>query len=188
MSIKEQLLQRSDGKCELCGATENLEVMAVEPSDGSVDESILACDTCREQIENADSRDTNHWRCLNDAMWNPTPAVQVVAYRMLHAMSAEGWTQDLIDMMYMKDDTSEWALKSIVEEEDQIKIVDSNGNQLNEGDDVTLIKDLDVKGANFTAKRGTLVKGIHLTDNPKHIEGKINGSQIVIVAAFTKKA
>lgn len=188
MSIKEQLLQRSEGKCELCGATEELEVMAVEPSDGSADESILICRTCREQIEDADKRDPNHWRCLNDAIWNPNPAVQVVAYRMLHAMANEGWTQELIDMMYMEDATREWAMKGIVADEDQINIVDSNGNQLNEGDDVTLIKDLDVKGANFTAKRGTLVKNIHLTDNPKHIEGKINGSQIVIVAAFTKKA
>ncbi|QKI89080.1 PhnA domain-containing protein [Thiomicrorhabdus xiamenensis] len=188
MSIEQQLMQRSEGKCELCGATENLSVMAVEPSDGSADESILVCDTCRSQIENLDSVDTNHWRCLNDAIWNPNPAVQVVAYRMLHQLASEGWPQELMDMMYMEDATREWALKGIVAAEDQIKIVDSNGNQLNEGDDVTLIKDLDVKGAGFTAKRGTLVKNIHLTDNPKHIEGKINGSQIVIVAAFTKKA
>ncbi|MBO1924031.1 alkylphosphonate utilization protein [Thiomicrorhabdus sp. 6S3-12] len=188
MSIEQQLMQRSEGKCELCGATENLSVMAVEPSDGSADESILVCGTCRSQVENPDSVDTNHWRCLNDAIWNPNPAVQVVAYRMLNQLASEGWPQELMDMMYMEDATREWALKGIVAAEDQIKIVDSNGNQLNEGDDVTLIKDLDVKGAGFTAKRGTLVKNIHLTDNPKHIEGKINGSQIVIVAAFTKKA
>ena len=56
-----------------------------------------------------------------------------------------------------------------------------------EGDSVTLIKDLDVKGGGFTAKRGTLVKNISLTNNPKHIEGKVNGIQIVLVAAFLKK-
>ncbi|MDD4885088.1 PhnA domain-containing protein, partial [Sulfuricurvum sp.] len=53
---------------------------------------------------------------------------------------------------------------------------------------VTLIKDLEVKGAGFTAKRGTIVKNIRLTDDPKYIEGKINGSTIVLVAAFMKKA
>ena len=43
-------------------------------------------------------------------------------------------------------------------------------------------------GAGFTAKRGTLVKGIRLTNNPLHIEGKVNGVQIVLVAAYLKKA
>jgi len=59
---------------------------------------------------------------------------------------------------------------------------------LQAGDNVTLIKDLDVKGANFTAKRGTMVRGIGLTDNPEHIEGRVNGTRIVIISAYTKKA
>jgi len=50
-----------------------------------------------------------------------------------------------------------------------------------------LIKDLDVKGAGFTAKRGTVVKNITLTDNPLHIEGRVNGVRIVLVADFLKK-
>ena len=65
---------------------------------------------------------------------------------------------------------------------------DSNGTQLNDGDAVTLIKDLKVKGTSVTLKRGTLVKGIRLTNNPLHIEGKVNGVQIVLVAAYLKKA
>jgi protein PhnA len=67
--------------------------------------------------------------------------------------------------------------------------VDSNGTILEAGDSVTLIKDLNVKGANFTAKRGTVVRGIFLVaDNPEHIEGKINGQQIVILTKFVKKS
>ena len=50
-----------------------------------------------------------------------------------------------------------------------------------------LIKDLDVKGAGFTAKRGTLVKNIKLTENPEHIEGRVNGIGIVLVSKFMKK-
>lgn len=65
---------------------------------------------------------------------------------------------------------------------------DSNGNALADGDTVTLIKDLDVKGMNFTAKRGTVVKNITLTSNPEHIEGKVNGTTIVLVTRFLKKA
>ncbi|ENR03607.1 hypothetical protein H721_01434 [Brucella ovis IntaBari-2006-46-332] len=47
---------------------------------------------------------------------------------------------------------------------------DSNGTQLNDGDSVTLIKDLKVKGTSTTLKRGTLVKGIRLTGNPAEVE------------------
>jgi protein PhnA len=57
-----------------------------------------------------------------------------------------------------------------------------------DGDAVTLIKDLDVKGANFTAKRGTLVKGIRLTDDPALVEGRVNGIAIYLKTAFLKKA
>jgi protein PhnA len=52
-----------------------------------------------------------------------------------------------------------------------------------------LIKDLNVKGANFTAKLGTAVKGIsQVANNSEHIEGKVNGQQIVILTKFYKKA
>ncbi len=51
-----------------------------------------------------------------------------------------------------------------------------------------LIKDLPVKGANFTAKRGTAVRGISLVaDNPAHIEGRVEGQRIVILTEFVRK-
>jgi len=51
-----------------------------------------------------------------------------------------------------------------------------------------LIKDLDVKGAGFTAKRGTAVRNISLTSNPEHIEGRVNGTRIVLLTCFLKKS
>ena len=70
MSTEQELLARSESKCELCGATENLGVYEVPPtSDGSADQSVLLCETCRGQIENPETVDVNHWRCLNDSMW-----------------------------------------------------------------------------------------------------------------------
>ena len=189
MSLEKTLLERSGNKCELCGAEDNLTVLEVAPSDGSAEQAILVCATCHSQIENPETMDVNHWRCLNDSMWSPVPAVQVMSYRLLHALRAEGWPQDLLDMMYLEDDTKAWADAGLPDEDDEtVPTKDSNGALLQEGDDVTLIKDLVVKGANFTAKRGTLVRNIHLTDNPLHIEGKVNGTQIVLVAAFLKKA
>jgi len=64
----------------------------------------------------------------------------------------------------------------------------NNQAELVAGDAVTLTRDLDVKGTSFVAKRGTLVKGIRLTDNPELIEGRVNKVLIVIKTYFLKKA
>jgi protein PhnA len=192
MSTEQALHQRSGSSCELCGAAENLLVYEVPPtSQGNVDDCILICENCRDHIDNPDKVDANHWRCLNDSMWSQTPAVQVMAWRMLSRLRNEGWPQDLLDMLYLDDDLLDWA-KATGEgwsSNETIQHKDSNGAVLAAGDTVTLIKDLNVKGANFTAKRGTAVRGISLVaDNPEHIEGKINGQQIVILTKFVKKA
>lgn len=192
MSTEDALRKRSGSKCELCGAEESLSVYEVPPaSQGNVDDSVLLCATCREQIVDPDKMDANHWRCLNDSMWSQTPAVQVMAWRMLSRLKKEGWPQDLLDMLYLDDELLTWARASGegLSADDTVKHMDSNGAVLQTGDTVTLIKDLNVKGANFTAKRGTAVRGISLVaDNPEHIEGKINGQQIVILTKFVKKS
>ena len=191
MSTENALVARSNGVCELCGASENLSVFAVSPnSDGSPDQSSYLCATCITQIENPDQVDPNHWRCLNDSMWSQVPAVQVLAWRMLNQLAAEGWPQDLLDMLYLEDDVLQWAKAGLsTTAEDSVIHKDCHGAQLAAGDTVTLVKDLDVKGANFTAKRGTAVRGISLVaDNPEHIEGRVNGQRIVILTKFVKKS
>lgn len=189
--ILNTLLARSQHHCELCGQEHDLCAFEVAPSDGSADQAIVVCATCLGQMNHTAPIDENHWRCLNDSMWSTIPAVQVVAYRMLKTLNT-GWSQDLLDMLYLDDTTKAWAdaglSQSIGTEDDTQPTKDSNGTVLLEGDNVTIIKDLEVKGAGFTAKRGTMVRGIHLTDNPLHIEGKVNGTQIVLVAAYLKKA
>jgi protein PhnA len=192
MSTEKALHARSDSKCELCGATDDLTVYNVPPHDNdNVNECVLLCTTCLEQIENPETMDANHWRCLNDSMWSQVPAVQVLAWRMLNRLRAEGWPQDLLDMLYLDDDTLAWA-KATGEGasgDDAVIHKDSNGAVLAAGDTVTLIKDLNVKGANFTAKRGTAVRNISLApDNAEHIEGRVNGQQIVILTQFVKKS
>lgn len=192
MNTEAILQERSGSKCELCGAVENLSVYAIPPdSIAEADDSILICEKCQGQIDDPDTVDANHWRCLNDSMWSQVPAVQVMAWRMLMRLKNEGWPQDLLEMLYLDDETLNWA-KATGEgdaSDDDIKHLDSNGALLAAGDTVTLIKDLNVKGANFTAKRGTAVRGISLVaDNAEHIEGKVNGQQIVILTKFVKKS
>lgn len=192
MSIEQILQERSGSHCELCGSENNLSVYSVPHSaSDDADHSVLLCDTCRNQIENPETADQAHWRCLNDSMWSQVPAVQVVAWRQLKNLSHEVWAQDLLDMLYLDEETLAWAEAGVTatsSNDDTAPTLDSNGNVLQDGDSVTLIKDLVVKGANFTAKRGTMVKNISLTSNPEHIEGRVNGVQIVLVANFLKKA
>lgn len=64
---------------------------------------------------------------------------------------------------------------------------DSNGAELLDGDAVTVIKDLKVKGSSMVIKRGTKVKSIRLTENPEEVDCKIEGSSIVLKTCFLKK-
>ena len=120
-------------------------------------------------------------------MWSESPAVKVMSYRLLDALKSNAWAQEALDMIYLEPEEQSWAEADLIASTSSATR-DSNGAILNAGDNVTLIKDLVVKGAGFTAKRGTMVRGISLTDNPEHIEGRVNGQHIVLVAAFLKKS
>lgn len=65
---------------------------------------------------------------------------------------------------------------------------DSNGNALEDGDNVHVIKDLKIKGMSKTLKRGNIIKNIRLTNNPQEVECIIGKSQIVLKTRFLKKA
>ncbi|MFK7809167.1 MAG: PhnA domain-containing protein [Saprospiraceae bacterium] len=186
MAISTVLTERSESKCELCSATNDLVEYTVLPKSGdNPEDQIVLCPTCLAQLETTDQLDSNHLRCLNESMWSQVPAVQVVSYRLLKALASEGWAQDAIGMMYMDDATMEWAQQGA-----DAKVVhkDSNGNILQNGDSVTLIQDLNVKGSSLTAKRGVAVRRIRLDpNNAEYIEGKVDGQHIVILTKYVKK-
>ncbi len=189
-AIDQKLNERSGSQCELCGSDEDLRIHLTKEEAISLDNSVLVCSVCKNQIENAAPMNPNHWRCLSDSMWNENKPVQVVAWRMLNRLRPEGWPQDLLDMMYLDEETLVWAGATGEGEDEEGKIIhkDSNGNILKDGDSVVLIKDLDVKGANFTAKRGAAVHNIKLVwDNADQIEGRVEGQHIVILTQYTKK-
>ena len=191
MLTEQQLLERSSSSCEMCNATENLKSYDLPNSPSDIAETnVLLCETCLSQIENPDTIDPNHWRCLNDSMWSAVPAVQVLSWRMLNRLKAEGWPQDLLDMMYLDEETLAWAKADgdDVASGDKIIHRDSNGVILEAGDSVVLIKDLKVKGSSMVAKQGTAVRRISLDhENEKYIEGQVDGQQIVIITDFVKK-
>jgi len=189
MPITKALNERSGSKCELCSSTTNLEPHHVGPSkEKTLEHSVYLCEKCLRFVKNPEGQDASHWRCLSESMWSEVEAVQVMAWRILRSLSAETWAQDLFSQLYLNDETIQWAQdQEASSSHTDVPTKDSNGTILAEGDSVSLIKDLDVKGAGFTAKRGTLVKKIALTNNPLHIEGKVNGVGIVIISAYVKK-
>jgi len=69
-----------------------------------------------------------------------------------------------------------------------MEVRDSNGNLLKDGDNVTLIKDLKVRGTSTTLKRGTVVKGIKLTEDSDEVDCRIDRVQMVLRTEFLKKS
>ena len=123
-------------------------------------------------------------------MWNENIPVQILSWRMLSRLQKFGWPKELLEMIYFDDDTLMYAKASGEGQDDENKIVhrDSNGVILQHGDSVVLIKDLKVKGSSMIAKQGTAVRNIRLDlENPKYIEGKVDGQQIVIITQYVKK-
>jgi len=100
---------------------------------------------------------------------------------------------DVTDDEYVYDEASgEWLpaseLAARQAAEAAVEVRDSVGNLLQDGDQVTLIKDLDVKGAGQTLKRGTLIKSIRLTGDPQEIDCKYEGIKgLVLRAEFVRK-
>ena len=92
---------------------------------------------------------------------------------------------------YVYDEaTGEWipAAEAAAKAAAAVEVRDAVGNLLQDGDQVTLIKDLDVKGAGQTLKQGTLIKSIRLTGDPQEIDCKYPGIKgLVLRAEFVKK-
>ncbi len=185
-SYEETLKSRSEGKCELCGSTEGLDTFVVQPiATAEIDKCAYICSTCSGQINGDIDIDTNHWFCLNESGWSTVPAIQAIALRILHKLNSEDWAQNLSDQLYLEDDVREWAEAGM--NDSAVPTKDSNGVLLSDGDTITVIKDLDVKGTSFVAKRGTVVKNVRVTGNGEHVEGKVNGTTIFLKASFIKK-
>ncbi|MFA5503976.1 MAG: PhnA domain-containing protein [Vulcanimicrobiota bacterium] len=185
------LQERSQGQCELCTGTENLSVYDVPPAaPGPSDPEIYICELCLRQIEKKEPMDGAHWQCLTGSMWSEVPAVQVVAWRMLHRLKTESWAADNLEILYLDDNLLGWA-KATGDHDAPASVEfhqDSNGKLLQDGDTVVLTRSLDVKGSTLNARMGTVVKNIRLVpNNTDQIEGRIEGQLIVILTKFVRK-
>lgn len=168
-----ELMVRAGEVCEFCGAAKGLAGVELPPAG-----ALLLCGQCRgDRAAPAD-----HWRCLEGAAWSQEPVVQWAVWRRLGSLD-QAWASEARDSMTLLPEVEGWINLPLA-----VEHRDANGVLLAQGDSVVLIKDLPVKGAGFTAKRGTAVRGISLVaDNPAHIEGRVDGQKIVILTEFVKK-
>jgi len=184
MSINSELKQRNNDLCELCNVETPKHDYTVSPkNDVTINHQVALCDTCLAAIN--DKEASFHWRCLEGSIWSQEPSVQALSYRILQNFKKEDWANNLLGSVDLDETIIQWAM-STFEIADVHK--DAFGNVLENGDNVVLTQALNVKGTNFTASKGTVVKKIKLvSDNAEQIEGKINEQTIVILCKFVKK-
>ena len=191
MKLEEILMERSGGRCELCGTATTLSIYEVPPQDGRNEKNtIMVCPKCSAQVEKREELDSAHWKVLSETMWSEVQGVQVVAWRMLNRLRNESWAADNLDLLYLDDEKLSWAKATGDHENDSAVQLhkDAYGALLQTGDTVILTKSLDVKGSSVNARVGTVIRNIRLvTDNTEQIEGKIEGQQIVVLTKYVRR-
>ena len=184
-TITSKLKDRCEGLCELCTAETASIAFAVSPKNNdAIENEVAICQTCFNGLENKNMAD--HWQCLGGSIWNTGPSVQALSYRILYGNREQDWASDMMNSVELSEDIIQWALSAY-----QIKELhkDSNGTELLNGDTIVLTQQLNVKGANFMAPKGTIVKKIRLVpDNVEQVEGKINDQTIVILTKFVRRS
>jgi protein PhnA len=190
MSINVRLQERSNNTCELCSATNTeLVVYTIPPFPGdSIDQQVAVCKQCNDSLLNSNFSDSNHWRALTGSIWSESPAVQALSYKILKRIGAD-WAIEAAESAYLDEIVLELAQAEDLAEASKIVHKDAYGVLLAQGDTVVLTQNLNVKGANFIAPKGTIVRKIRLVpDNAEQIEGKIEGDTIVILTKYVRKS
>jgi protein PhnA len=185
------LLQaRANGTCEITGeASEQLYAYTVPPkTDDTADNQVAVCKKVFDAIAENNYTNPDLWRALTGSIWSEVPAVQALSYKLLKKMTAYDWALEAIDGASLDEAIINWANA----EDDAIASAvihkDAFGVVLQNGDSILLTDNLNVKGTSFTATKGTKVTKIRLVhDNAEQIEGKVNGTTIVILTKFVRK-
>jgi protein PhnA len=191
MAINTQLQVRSNQACELCGnKDQNLQAYPVPPrGEDSIENVVVLCSACFQKVTAEDLSDPHYWRFLEGSIWSEIPSVQVLSFKLLNKLSSHDWARDARDATYLDESLLEWANAEEALEAEKVIHKDSYGVVLEGGDTVILTQNLNVKGTNYIAPKGTIVRKIRLVpEDAGQIEGKINGDTIVILTRFVRKS
>jgi protein PhnA len=112
-----------------------------------------------------------------------------LSYKILTKLKAEDWAAEAMDAVTLEESVINWANAEDELEASKIIHKDAYGVVLHSGDTIILTENLNIKGANFIASKGTTVRKIKVVpDNAEQIEGKIEGDTIVILTKFVRKS
>lgn len=107
------LARRAKSKCEITGAAGvPLRPYEVPPvgEDPDFERTLLISEECHEMLEHPKRLAGRGWQCLAEAVWSEMPAVQVVAWRMLHELAKrEDWAREVLEEVFLDPEVEEWA-------------------------------------------------------------------------------
>ncbi len=92
------------------------------------------------------------------------------------------------EMFICPECANEWSANDAASEDDVLMAKDAHGNTLIDGDSVTVIKDLKVRGSSMVIKQGTMIKGIRIVEGDHNLDCKVNGTSLQLKSEFMKKA
>lgn len=111
--LGKDLARRAKSKCEITGAAGvplwpyEIPPVAEEPD---MERTLLVSEECREALEHPQRLAGRGWQCLAEAVWSESPAVQVVAWRMLAELAKrEDWAREVLDEVFLEPEVEEWA-------------------------------------------------------------------------------
>ncbi len=185
------LLQRANNSCEICSTlTDSLVTYVVPTHTHNTDEDcVVLCSNCNTKITSNDFAQPENFRGIQGSIWSETSAVKVLSYKIAQQLQATDWAQEVLESAYLSEEELAWANSEAEAASSVVIHKDAYGAILQSGDNVLLTENLNVKGTNFIAPKGTKVPKIRLVaDNAEQIEGKIEGSTIVILTKFVRKS
>lgn len=116
--IGKDLARRAKSKCELTGVAGvplrpyEVPPVAVEPD---LDRTLLISEACHEVLEHPKRLKGREWQCLAEMVWSESPAVQVVAWRMLHELAKrEDWAREALDGVFLDEEVETWAKSALL--------------------------------------------------------------------------
>jgi protein PhnA len=112
-ALGKDLARRAKSKCEITGSAGGpLWPYEIPPvgEEPDIDRILLVSEECREVLENPERLAGRSWQCLGEAVWSESPAVQVVAWRLLRELAKrEDWAREILQEVFLDPEVEEWA-------------------------------------------------------------------------------
>jgi len=116
--LGKDLARRAKSKCELTGAAgvplRPYQIPPI-PAEPLLEQTLLLSEACHEALAKPQKMAGRSWQCLTEMVWSEMPAVQVVAWRMLHELAKrEDWAREAMQEIFLDPEVEEWAKSALL--------------------------------------------------------------------------